>query len=79
MCYTAGSVTSAFQEVFGNKIRQRAPLDWSEVQDVCAWSIQTPPFFRGINLFGETLTVIGGTVQCFVSSYSNHNDGERRR
>jgi hypothetical protein len=31
---------------------------------------KTPSGFRVINLFGETLTVTGSTVQCFVSSYS---------
>jgi hypothetical protein len=33
------------------------------------WFIGTPPGFRAINLFGETLTVIGATLQCFVSGY----------
>ena len=69
VCYAAGSIPSAFQEVFGNKIRHRAPLDWSEVEDVCVWRIRTPPEFRGINLFGEPLTVIDATLECFVSGY----------
>lgn len=69
VCYAAGSIPSAFQEVFGNKIRHRASLDWSEFEDVCVWCIRTPPGFRAINLFGETLTVIGATLQCFVSGY----------
>jgi RES domain len=69
VCYAAGSLPSAFQEVFGNKIRHGTPLDWSEVRDVCVWSITTPSSFRGIHLFGETLTLIGATLQCFVSSY----------
>jgi hypothetical protein len=67
--YAAGSILSAFQEVFGNAIRHRAPLDWSEVQEVSVWCITTPSSFRGIHLFGETLTVIDATFQCFVSSY----------
>jgi RES domain-containing protein len=69
VCYAAGSILSAFQEVFGNKVRHRTPLDWSEVQDVCVWCIATPSSFRGVQLFGETLTVIDATLQCFVSSY----------
>jgi hypothetical protein len=69
VCYAAGSILSAFQEVFGNKIRHRTPLDWSEVQDFCVWCVTTPASFRGIQLFGETLTVIDATLQCFVSSY----------
>lgn len=69
VCYAARSITSAFQEVFGNKIRHSTPLDWNEIRDICVWCISTPSSFRGINLFGETLSVIEATVQCFVSSY----------
>jgi hypothetical protein len=54
--------------VFGDRIR-RSALDWSDVQEVCVWCIKTPIGFRAINLFGETLTVTGSTVQCFVSSH----------
>lgn len=69
VCYTAISIPAAFQEVFGNKIRHGAPLDWTEVQNICVWRIITPPRFRGLALFGETLSVIDATLQCFVSSY----------
>lgn len=69
VCYAAGSILSAFQEVFGNKIRHRAPLDWNEVWDVRVWRITTPSSFRGMHLYGETLTVIDATLQCFVSSH----------
>jgi RES domain len=69
VCYAAGSILSAFQEVFGNKIRHRASLDWNEVWDVRVWRITTPSSFRGMHLYGETLTVIDATLQCFVSSH----------
>jgi hypothetical protein len=69
VCYAAGSITAAFQEVFGNKIRWSRPLDWSELTDTVVWRISTPPTLRGLSLFGETLTVIGATLQCFVSNY----------
>lgn len=68
VCYAAQSITSAFQEVFGERIRHSGVLDWDELQ-LRVWSIETPRSFRGINLFGETLTVINATLQCFVSNY----------
>jgi hypothetical protein len=69
VCYAAQSITAAFQEVFGERIRHSGVLDWQELQ-LCVWAIRTPRSFRGINLFGETLTVIRATLQCFVSSYA---------
>ena len=68
VCYAAESIQSAFQEVFGNKLRHFAPLDWSEVHDVSVWLIKIPKI-RAIKLFGQTLTVIDATLECFVSSY----------
>ena len=70
VCYTAESVTTAFQEVFGNKIRWNRPLDWSEIKDSVVWRISIPSTFRGLHLFGENLTVLGATLQCFVSNYA---------
>lgn len=69
VCYAAESITAAFQEVFGNKIRWSTPLNWSELTDSVVWRISTTPTFQGLNLFGETLTVIGATLQCFVANY----------
>jgi hypothetical protein len=69
VCYAASSITAAFQEVFGNKVRWSTPLDWSELLDSRVWRISIPPTFQGLNLFGETLTVIDATLQCFVSNY----------
>jgi hypothetical protein len=70
VCYAASSITAALQEVFGNKIRYNTPLDWTELEDVCVWRICTPPEFWGLNLFGETLTRIHATLQCFVADYA---------
>jgi hypothetical protein len=67
--YAAESVAAAFQEVFGNKVRWNRPLDWSELKDSVVWRISIPSAFLGLNLFGENLTVIGATLQCFVSNY----------
>jgi RES domain len=70
VCYAASSITRAFQEVFGIKIRCSTPLDWSEINDFRVWCISIPGGFRGLNLFGDTLTLIDATLQCFVSSYA---------
>lgn len=70
VCYAASSITRAFQEVFGIKIRCSIPLDWSEINDFRVWYISIPGGFRGLNLFGDTLTLIDATLQCFVSSYA---------
>jgi hypothetical protein len=69
VCYAATSIRAAFQEVFGDKIRHGAPLDWTEVSEVRVWRINTPSGLRGLDLFGEALSVIDATLQCFVSSY----------
>jgi hypothetical protein len=69
VCYTASSIPAAFQEVFGNKIRYNKPLDWAEIENTSAWHIIVPASIRVLALFGETLTIIGATLQCFVSSY----------
>jgi hypothetical protein len=69
VCYTASSIPAAIQEVFGNKIRYDKPLDWAEVENISVWRITVPASIRGLALFGETLTIIGATLQCFVASY----------
>jgi hypothetical protein len=66
----ASSITAAFQEVFGNKIHHHTPLDWTELEEADVWRICTPVSFRGLDLFGEPLTRIHATLQCFVSSYA---------
>lgn len=70
VCYLASSIVSAFQEVFGDKITHQKPLDWSEIQRLSVWLVRTPAELRGFELFGENLSVIGATLQCFVSSYA---------
>jgi hypothetical protein len=69
VCYSATSTPAAFQEIFGNKIRSSSPLNWEEIKDISAWRITLSPSFRGLGLYGESLTAIGATLQCFVSSY----------
>jgi RES domain len=69
VCYVASSIVAAFQEVFGDKIRHIAPLDWTEIKEISVWRIRIPIGFRSFELFGESLSVIRATLQCFVSSY----------
>jgi hypothetical protein len=70
ICYAASSILAAFQEVFGDKIRYKKPLDWREISGLCAWSITVPAEFRALELFGANLSVIHATLQRFVSSYA---------
>jgi hypothetical protein len=69
VCYAAGSIVAAFQEVFGDKIWHGNALDWTEIKKISVWLINTPSNLRGLELFGENLTVIHATLQSFVSSY----------
>lgn len=69
VCYFASSIVPAFQEVFGDKIRHGTPIDWTEINDLCVWCVAIPSGLRGLELFGENLSVIHATLQCFVSSY----------
>jgi len=68
--YSAHGIRAAFQEVFGDKIRAAGSLDYPEVEDITVWLIETPSDFRGVSLYGETLTLIGATEQSFVSDYA---------
>jgi hypothetical protein len=70
VCYAASSVVAAFQEVFGDKLRHGKPLDWTEIKKISVWLINTSSKLRGLELFGENLTLIHATLQSFVSSYS---------
>jgi hypothetical protein len=69
VCYLASSIVGALLEVFGDKITYRKPLDWSEIEQRSVWLVRTPDTLQGFELFNENLSVIGATLQCFVSSY----------
>jgi RES domain len=69
VCYLANSIVGALQEVFGDKITYRKPLDCKEIEQRSVWLVRTPDTLRGVELFNQNLSVIGATLQCFVSSY----------
>ena len=52
-----------------DKITYRKPLDWKEIEQRSVWLVRTPDTLRGFELFNENLSLIGATLQCFVSSY----------
>jgi hypothetical protein len=70
VCYLASSIVGGLLEVFGDKITYRKPIDWKEIEQRSVWSVRTPDTLRGFELSGENLSVIGATLQCFVSSYT---------
>jgi RES domain len=67
--YLASSIVAAFQEVFGDKIWHSSPLDWTEISGLNVWCVVIPSEFRGLELFGENLSVIHARLQSFVASY----------
>jgi RES domain-containing protein len=67
--YLASSIVSTLPEVFGDKINRRKPIDWKEIEQRSVWLVRTPDTLRGFELFNENLSVIGASLQCFVSSY----------
>jgi hypothetical protein len=69
VCYLASSPLGALLEVFGDKITYRKPLDWKEIEQRSVWLVRTPDTLRGFELLNENLSLIGATLQCFVSSY----------
>jgi RES domain len=69
VCYLASSLVGALLEVFGDKINYRKPINWKEIEQRSAWLVRTPDTLRGFELFNENLSIIGATLQCFVSSY----------
>lgn len=68
VCYAAESITAAFQEIWGDRIRQRAPVDWAEFVGRDVWRIDVPRATL-LTLAGPTLTTLRATLQCFVGSY----------
>jgi hypothetical protein len=69
VCYAAASVSSAFQEVYGDAIR-KGSLDYHDVAACRVWKVTVPAAMRTIELAGPTLTQIRATLQCFTSRYS---------
>ncbi len=69
VCYLASSIVGALQEVFGDKIAYRKPIDRKEIEQRSVWLVRTPDTLKGFELFNQNLSVIGATLQCFVSSY----------
>lgn len=69
VCYLAESIHVAFQEVWGDAIRRSRRLDWEDLEPMVAWQVSVSPALRTIELAGETLAVIKGTLQSFVSGY----------
>ena len=70
VCYAAESIPAAFQEVWGDEIRRARRLDWDDLEPMNAWRITVAPSLRTIELAGETLAVVKGTLQSFVGSYA---------
>lgn len=70
VCYAAESIPAAFQEIWGDEIRRGHRLDWKDLETMMAWQITVPPSLRTIELAGETLAVVKGTLQSFVGSYA---------
>lgn len=69
VCYAASSITAAFQEVWGDVLRQNPRVAWSELASCRVWRIRVPSKFRALELAGESLGVINATLQCFSGSY----------
>lgn len=62
--------TAASRMVWGDEIRRARRLDWKELERTVAWQITVTPGLRTVELAGETLAVIKGTLQSFVGSYA---------
>src|SRR5882724_1041435 len=68
VCYAGGTNTASFQEIWGDRIRHRAPIDWLEFETKDVWKIEIPrcSIFA---LSGANLTTVRATLQCFTGSY----------
>lgn len=70
VCYAAETVTAAFQEIWGDRLRSKAPIDWMEFSSKTVWRIEIRPPFSVFELAGANLTTIRATLQCFTGEYS---------
>lgn len=77
VCYAAESITAAFQEIFGDKIRRSRRLSYRELERLVVWQLDLPPRLRAIALRGETLALLNATTASFVTSYPLSQDWGR--
>jgi hypothetical protein len=69
VCYSAGTLASAFQELWGDVMRRQGRLDWLELEQMLVWKLEVDPALKTVELAGTSLAAIKATVQCFVTSY----------
>jgi len=69
VCYAASTCTAAFQEIWGDRVRSRAPISWDEFALRDVWKITMPAGYTVTPLHGANLTSIRATMQCFSGSY----------
>ena len=68
VCYAGSTIAASFQEIWGDRVRHKAPIDWLEFASKNIWRIEIPQC--GIlTLAGPTLTTIRASLQCFTGSY----------
>ena len=68
VCYAGSTITTSFQEIWSDRVRHKAPIDWLDFASKDVWKIELPRCAI-LTLAGPTLTTICASLQCFTGSY----------
>lgn len=67
--YSGQDLTTAFLEVFGDKVRHSRRLALSQIERYDIYSVEVPAQLKVLTLEGSNLAKIGATLGCFAGSY----------
>ena len=69
VCYAAQDLTTAFLEVFGDKVRHSRRLSRAAIERCDVYAVHVAPDLKVLPLEGVNLAKIGATIGCFAGSY----------
>jgi hypothetical protein len=69
VCYAAHDVTTAFLEVFGDKIRHSRRLSRAAIARYDIHALHVAPDLKVLTLEGVNLAKVGATMGCFAGAY----------
>jgi hypothetical protein len=69
VCYSAQDLTTAFLEVFGDKVRHSRRLSRAAIERYDVYSLNVAPDLKVLALEGVNLVKVGATMGCFAGSY----------
>jgi hypothetical protein len=69
VCYAGQDLTTAFLEVFGDKVRHSRRLSRAAIERYDVYAVNVAPDAKMLALEGVNLAKVGATMGCFAGSY----------